>query len=316
MPDSRVLTIGVDIGGTKIAAGLVDDQGAVVARSRRRTPSTSAHDVLIAIEELVAELSGGLEVAGVGIGAAGYVDRAGETVVFSPHLAWRNEPLRRLAAERLGLPVVLDNDANATGWAELKFGAARDRENVVVVNLGTGIGGAVIIDGGLVRGHHGMAGEFGHQQVVPDGIVCECGNRGCWEKYASGRVLQQRALEEVASDTPFGRELVEVSGSVDGVEGATVGQLASHGHPVARHWVAEVGRWLGVGLANIAAGLDPELFVIGGGVSDNGDVLLDPARDAFAASLTGRGYRAEAPIVRAALGPDAGFVGAAALASR
>lgn len=306
--------IGIDIGGTKIAGGVVDLDGRVVGRTRRATPSTSAADVLEAISEIVAELRREHDVRAIGIGAAGYVDVTGSTVVFSPHLAWRNEPLRDAVARRTGLPVLVDNDANVAGWAEWRFGAAQNIDDLVMVNLGTGIGGAIVQAGRLYRGASGMAGEFGHQQVVEDGLPCPCGNRGCWEQYASGRVLQRRARAAVDNGDPVGNDLIVIAGSPQEVDGATVGRLAADGHPEAVAWVGEVGRWLGIGLANLAAVLDPSLFVIGGGVSQNGERLLAPARAAFSSHLTGRGYRPEARIVATHLGVDAGLIGAADLA--
>lgn len=308
------LAIGIDVGGTKIAAGVVDEDGRVLARSRRATPTTDPSAVLDAIAGLVEEFRDRFAVRAVGVGAAGYVDVTGSTVVFSPHLAWRNEPLRDAVVRRTGLPVLVDNDANAAGWAEWRFGAAQNLPDVVLVNLGTGIGGAMVLDGRLYRGHSGMAGEFGHQRVVDDGRPCECGNRGCWEQYASGRVLERRAQAAVAEGSAIGRALAEAAGGPEHVDGAVVGRLSADGDEEARAWVADVGRWLGIGLANLAAALDPAIFVIGGGVSQTGELLLRPARLAFAEHLTGRGYRSEARIVAAHLGNDAGLVGAADLA--
>lgn len=308
------LAVGIDIGGTKIAGGVVDEDGRILARGRRATPSTDATAVLDAIGDLVEEFRSSFTVRAVGVGAAGYVDVTGSTVVFSPHLAWRNEPLRDAVVRRTGLPVLVDNDANAAGWAEWRFGAAQNQPDLVLVNLGTGIGGAMVLDGRLYRGHAGMAGEFGHQRVVEDGRPCECGNRGCWEQYASGRVLDRRAAAAVAEGTAIGRALVELAGDPGRVDGRTVAALAGRGDPEATAWIADVGRWLGIGLANLAAALDPNLFVIGGGVSDTGELLLGPARSAFSQHLTGRGFRPEARIVPAHLGNDAGVVGAADLA--
>lgn len=308
------LAVGIDVGGTKIAGGVVDEDGRVLARTRRSTPTTDATGVLDAITDIVEELRSSFPIRAVGVGAAGYVDVTGSTVVFSPHLAWRNEPLRDAVVRRTRLPVLVDNDANAAGWAEWRFGAAQNQRDVVLVNLGTGIGGAMVLDGRLYRGHSGMAGEFGHQRVVDDGRPCECGNRGCWEQYASGRVLERRAREAIADDSEMSRALIAAAGTADLVGGSTVGRLAVDGHPEAGAWVAEVGHWLGIGLANLAAALDPGIFVIGGGVSEIGEPLLRPARQAFTDHLTGRGYRSEARVVAAHLGNDAGLVGAADLA--
>ncbi|GAA1733393.1 ROK family glucokinase [Aeromicrobium alkaliterrae] len=310
------LAVGIDIGGTKIAAGVVDEDGRILARRRRSTPTTDSELVLTAIAELTEELRAEYPVKAVGIGAAGFIDESQSTVMFSPHLAWRNEPLRDRVARRTRLPVLVDNDANTSAWAEWRFGAAQNVPDVVTVTLGTGIGGAIVIDGQPYRGAHGMAGEFGHQQVVPDGQPCECGNRGCWEQYASGRVLTRRAAAEVEAGTPAGARLLELARLDDTalVDGTHVTRLAAAGDPTALEWIAEVGHWLGVGLANLAASIDPGLFVIGGGVSDADEMLLAPARAAHADQLVGRGFRSEARIVRAHLGPDAGLVGAADMA--
>lgn len=316
------LAVGVDIGGTKIAAGLVDDTGAVLHGTVRDTPDRTTEPSVVEglIIEAVQELLGwaadrGRAVAGVGVGAAGFVSADRSTVVFAPHLSWRDEPLRDHLADRLALPVVIDNDANAAAWAEYRFGAARGETRLVMVTLGTGIGGALIIDGRVERGRHGMAGEFGHMQVVPDGRRCECGNRGCWEQYSSGRALRREAQEMLQAGNPYAAGLADYAGGdPDRVDGQHVTLAAQAGHQAAMDLLGDVGRWLGVGLANLAAAFDPGMLVVGGGVSQAGELLVQPARDAFGRQLTGRGYRPVAPIVTARLGPRAGLVGAADLA--
>jgi glucokinase len=312
------LAIGVDIGGTKVAAGLVDEGGAILTRARRLTPSTDPVAVESTIVEVVQELRAGHEIVGVGIGAAGFVDAERARVMFAPHLAWRDEPLRDAVAAALGdLPVIVENDANAAAWAEWRFGVAQGESRLVCVTLGTGIGGAIVVDGVVQRGRWGMAGEFGHMVVVPDGRRCECGNRGCLEQYASGNVLGREARELAAAGSPVTVPLVErVGGDLDQLVGPLITLAAMDGDPVAIELFDEVGRWLGIGLANIAAALDPGMFVIGGGVSDAGELLLGPARESFRRTLTGRGFRPEARIVKAALGPESGMVGAADLARR
>ncbi|CAN5148358.1 ROK family glucokinase [soil metagenome] len=306
------LAIGIDIGGTKVAAGVVDLDGVIVERMRRDTPTTSPIKVIDTIGEIVESLRQRHHIVSVGIGAAGFVDASQATVLFSPHLAWRNEPLRDAVRRRVGLPVVVDNDANTSGWAEWRFGAAQHEPDLVLITLGTGIGGALVLDGKPYRGRSGIAGEFGHMQVVPDGHPCECGNRGCWEQYASGNVLGRRGRELARNGSALGSWLLEaVSGDVDAIDGIRVSRAAQAGDREALELFHEVGTWLGVGIANLAAALDPGIFVIGGGVSDAGELLLEPARAAFRASLTGRGFRPEARIVKAHLGADAGLVGAA-----
>ena len=309
------LAIGIDIGGTKVAGGLVDPTGRILARARRLTPSRDALAVERTIVEVVEELRVGHQVVGIGIGAAGFVDADRSRVLFAPHLAWRNEPLRDSIAGAVGLPVIVENDANAAAWAEWRFGAARGEPRLVCVTLGTGIGGGIVNDGVVQRGRWGMAGEFGHMVVVPDGRRCECGNRGCLEQYASGNVLGREARELAAAGSPVTIPLVErVGGNLDALVGPLITEAARDGDPAAIELFEDVGRWLGIGLANLAAALDPGTFVIGGGVSAAGELLLRPARESFRRTLTGRGFRPEPRIVQAALGPEAGLVGAADLA--
>jgi glucokinase len=311
------LSVGVDIGGTKVAAGVVDDDGTVLARARRDTPSRDARAVEATITDVVRELRDRYDVVAVGIGAAGFVDAERSRVRFAPHLAWRDEPLRDALTGALDLPVVVENDANAAAWAEWRFGAGRGESHLVCVTLGTGIGGGVVVDGIVQRGRFGMAGEFGHMVVVPDGRRCECGNRGCLEQYASGNVLGREARELARAGSPVTVSLLErVAGDVDALVGPVVTAAAREGDACAIELFEDVGRWLGIGLANLAAALDPGTFVIGGGVSEAGELLLGPARESFRRTLTGRGYRPEARVVRAAFGPEAGLVGAADLARR
>ncbi|MDQ6642487.1 MAG: ROK family protein [Actinomycetota bacterium] len=293
------MVVGVDIGGTKIVAGVVDEAGEVVDREDRTTPERSAPPGVVEslICDAVAALARRHEVDAVGVAAAGFVDAAGERVMFAPHLSWRDEPLRDRLSARLGLPVVVANDANAALWAEYLYGAAVGAGDVVMVTLGTGIGGALLLAGRLHTGRNGMAGEFGHTQAVPGGRPCECGRIGCWEQYCSGKALG-RFAGEAGSD----------------LRGPALSRAATTGDPVAVGAFEEVGRWLGVGLADLVAGFDPDLVLVGGGVSAAGDLLLVPARRALDATLVGSGYRAVPAVVPAALGPYAGLVGAAELA--
>lgn len=311
-----MLSIGVDIGGTKVAAGVVDERGTILSRLIIPTPSHSAPDVEDAICRVVSELSARHTVGAVGIGAAGWVDTDQAVVRFSPHLAWRNEPLKERLSARLAVPVLVDNDANAAAWAEFRFGAGQDARVMVMVTLGTGIGGALVINGSLFRGRYGMAGEFGHMAVVPDGHWCPCGNRGCWEQYASGNSLVRDAVALLETGSPQAAGLLDfvASGRVGDLRGPDLTAAALAGNAVARELISDVGNWLGRGLADLAAALDPDLFVVGGGVSAAGDMLLHPARRSFERTLTGRGFRENAVIAAARFGNDAGLVGAADLA--
>jgi glucokinase len=310
------LAIGVDIGGTKVAAGVVDDDGRVLDRERRDTPGHDVGDTESIIVDVVRTLAARHDVTAVGIGAAGWIANDHATVLFSPHLAWRNEPLRKGLAGRIDLPLIVENDANAAAWAEYRFGAARGEPVVVCVTLGTGIGGGLVIGGSVYRGANGIACEYGHMTLVPDGRRCACGNLGCWEMYASGRALARDARELALESPVAAARLLELAGSVEGLTGPVVTAAAADGDPAAQSICTTMGRWLGRGLANLAAVLDPSIFVIGGGVSAAGDVLLRPAREEFAHSLTGRGFRPEAAVELVALGPDAGLIGAADLARR
>lgn len=306
--------IGIDIGGTKVAAGVVDSDGRVIERDVRPTPGGDVAGTEAAIVAAAAGLrERHPDVVAVGVGAAGWVSADGANVLFAPHLAWRNEPLRQALAARVDLPLLVGNDANAAAWAEYRFGVARGQQVVVCITLGTGIGGGVVIDGQVYRGAYGVAGEFGHMTLVPGGRRCACGNLGCWEMYASGRALARDAGELAAASPVAAAGMLARAG--DGpLSGVLVASAAAEGDPAAQTICTTMGRWLGRGLANLAAALDPGIFVIGGGVSGAGELLLRPAREEYAQSLPGRGFRPLAAVERAAMGADAGLIGAADLA--
>lgn len=315
-------SIGIDIGGTKVSGGVLDEEGRILVRTRRDTPDRSkapqvVEDTIVEVIEELLVLAAEAEVeqpSTVGVGAAGFVAADRSTVVFAPHLSWRNEPLRASLGQRIDLPISIDNDANAALWAEQRFGAARGATHAVMITLGTGIGGAIMVGGQLMRGRYGIAGEFGHMQVVPGGQRCECGNRGCWEQYSSGNALVREARGLAMANSPMATDLLaHVGGDPGALTGPRITEAAKAGDATATELLAEIGHWLGIGIANLAAALDPEIFVVGGGVSAAGDLLLDPARDTFSRHLTGRGYRPAASIVAARFGPDAGLIGAAAL---
>jgi len=308
-------TIGIDIGGTKVAAGVVDENGRVLAQARRRTPSRDPQHLVDVVGEIVRQLLTEHAVEAVGVGAAGFIDESRSTVLFAPNLAWRNAKLRDEIAGLVDLPVVVENDANAAAWGEYRFGGGDESADVVVLTIGTGIGAGLILGGQLYRGGFGIAGEPGHVRVVPGGRQCGCGNYGCWEQYCSGEALV-RAAREIATERPEdGRRLLEIAeDNVEAIDGTVVARAAQEGDPAAMDCFQEIGRWLGQGMADLAAVLDPARFVIGGGVSEAGELLLGPARESFAAGLTGRGHRPAAAIVAATLGAEAGLIGAADLA--
>ena len=314
------LTVGVDVGGTKIASGVVDDQGTVLEQEQVPTPDARGADaaeaIAAAIAELVTRHRRRHEVQAVGVGAAGFVDSRRATVLFAPNIAWRNEPLRDRVMEQIDLPVVIENDANAAAWAEFRFGAGEDVDDLILLTVGTGIGGGIVLNGTLHRGAFGVAAEVGHMRVVPQGGErCGCGNRGCWEQYASGRALVREARDMVQSGSPLAGALKEAcGGDVSALQGPMITELARDGDPASKELVSDVGRWLGAGLASLADILDPAVAVIGGGVSAAGDLLLGPLRETFGRELSGRGHRPILQIRLAEMGNTAGIVGAGDLA--
>ena len=310
------VVVGIDIGGTKVLAGVVDVDGAVRRTASRTTPGRRVDVALVeeALSAALSEVVGEDRLRAVGLAAAGFVDRAGELVRFAPHLPWRDAPVRATLAARWGVPVVLENDATAAVHAEVTYGAARGAEDVVLVTMGTGIGGGVVVGGQVHRGWNGMAGEFGHMQVVPDGVACECGGRGCWEQYTSGNALVRFARAQLGARPTMLEEMCD--GNPDALTGPMITAAAEDGDLVAHEAFGQVGDWLGVGLANLVAAFDPECVVVGGGVSAAGDRLLAPARAALERSLVGGRRREVPPVLAARLGPRAGLVGAADLAAR
>jgi glucokinase len=315
------VTIGVDIGGTKIAGGLVDADGQVLLRARRDTPALASGAVVEAIVEVTLELVAAArdssigEVEAVGLGAAGFVDETRSVVRFAPNLGWVEEKLGASVSAGCGLPVVVENDANAAAWGEFRFGAGRDSHSLIAVTVGTGIGGGIVHSDQLLRGAFGMAAEFGHLRRVPDGRRCGCGKRGCWEQYASGNALVREARSLAGERRAEAGLLLSLGdGTPEGVSGRNVSAAAKLGDPVALEAFHRIAVWLGTGLADLAALLDPALFVIGGGVSEAGDLLIAPTRAAFHDALVNAEHRPVADVVAAQLGNDAGLVGAADLA--
>lgn len=313
-----MLTIGVDIGGTKIAAGVVDRDGQILDKVKYPTPNNDPQGLADAVARAVDELRGRRDsgaIEAVGVGVAGFVDEDRSTIQIAVNLGLRDEPLRKRLQESVGLPVVIENDANAAAWAEARFGAGRGSDHIVCITLGTGIGGGLVIDGALHRGRFGVAAEVGHYRVVPYGRRCPCGNHGCWEQYASGRALVAEGQDRARTDPLAAERMLKLAdGVVEQVQGHVITQAALEGDRAALDCFATVGEWAGVGLADLVAILDPECFVLGGGVSDAGAILLDPVRDSFMRHVSGRPGRRLADVRLAELGGDAGIVGAGDLA--
>lgn len=305
--------IGIDIGGTKIAGGVVDELGAVQRFERVPTDDRDPDALVDAVVAMVSRLAGD-EVLPVGVAAPGFIDAGQSTVYYTPNIRWRNEPLRHRLEERLGLPIVVDNDANAAGWAEFRFGAGRLVSDMVVLTLGTGVGGAIVAGDRLIRGGFGVAGELGHLRVVPNGVPCGCGARGCIEQYGSGRALQRMA-NSIADAGGIGLVLADARAAGGGaLEGHVLGELIQQDDPGALAALGELGSWVGQACASLAVVLDPQLFVFGGGVAAAGERLLAPVRRAFAEHVPAHGYHPEPVFAVAELGNDAGVVGAADLA--
>ena len=309
------LSIGVDVGGTKIAAGVVNEDGAVLATVRRSSPAASREAIFETIAAVAGELAAQYDAPTIGVGAAGFTSSDRNTMVYGTNIDWTGARIADEVGRRTGKRVVVENDANAAGWAEARFGAGAGKANVLVVTLGTGVGGAVIINGRLVRGAAGFAAEIGHINVVPDGRPCGCGLRGCLERYSAGTALGVNGWELAQFRPAYAARIIELSGgNPEHISGKAVTAAAREGDPAALECYEQLTHWLGVGLADMCALLDPEVIVIAGGLAEAGDILLTPARKAFTANLTAGTYRPAIPVVLAEGGQEAGLVGAADLA--
>ena len=309
---SAVLKVGIDIGGTKIAGGVVDDEGHIVEKLRVETP-VDPQALEDAVVDMVRHFSDSYEVTAVGVAAAGFVDRDGAVIIHAPNIDWHNEPLKQKLEARLETSVSIENDANAAGWAEYRFGGGAHVADMVMLTLGTGVGGAVVLGGELYRGGHGIGGELGHTRFTRDGRPCGCGQNGCLEQYASGRALQREA-NEIADAGGIGAGLAAVRTEKGSISGPAVSRLVLAGDPGALEALRRVATALGEACGGFQAVLDPSLFVIGGGVAELGDILLEPVRIAYETSLPGYGDRPVAEFAIARLGNDAGIIGAADLA--
>lgn len=304
--------VGVDIGGTKIAVGLVSADGALLDRVAEPTPE-DVGKIPALIADLTERVTPDTGIEAIGIGAAGFVSSDRSTMRFSPNIAWADETLGDEVGGLVDVPVVVENDANAAAWGEFRFGAGADVDDLLLVTIGTGIGGGVVHRGTLLRGASGAAAEIGHMRVVPGGLLCGCGQRGCFEQYASGRALVRAARERLEAGDFRAAGLRSKAGDSDGLTGPEITVLAQDGDELARELLADLGTWAGEGIASLAAVLDPAVVVIGGGVGEAGDLLLDPLRASFKVHLSGAAHRPEIDVRPATLGNLAGLVGAADL---
>lgn len=315
--EGRRCVLGVDVGGTKIACGAVDERGAVLRLSEVGAPADDQEGMVDAIVGIIEETrsrcaADGFEVAAVGIGAAGYILSDEGVILEAPNIVWRMVPLRRIAAERTGLPVFLDNDANAAARGERLAGVARGVDDFVLLTLGTGIGGAICVGGRVYTGRRGTAAEMGHMVVEPSGTPCGCGQRGCLEAMASGTALEREGRRAMASDP--GSLLAQMcGGDPDRLTGRMVSEAAGRGDSAARRAFESMTFYLGLGVVNLIHIFDPELVVLGGGVSRSGQALVDNVRRVVAE----RGVAAlvaGTEVVLTGLETNSGVVGAAALA--
>jgi glucokinase len=310
------LTIGIDVGGTKVLGGVVDVSGKVLTTSRRDTPREGGKALTQTIADVALELAAQHEVTAVGLSAAGFVSSDRKTMLATPNIAgWNGVQLDAELTALINLPVVLENDANAAAWGEKSFGAGIGKQNMLMITVGTGIGGGIIVNDQLLRGAFGVAAEIGHLRVLPEGHLCGCGARGCFEQYASGNALLRHAREAIAASPDLARNLLaRGDGTLEGLTGHAITDAAREGDQVALAAFNTTAQWLGAGIASLSAVLDPEAVVIGGGVVDAGEILLAPTRAAMERHMPFAGKHPYPAIVAATLGNEAGLVGAADLA--
>ena len=309
-------TIGVDVGGTKVLGGVVDEFGAVLKTARRDTPREGGKALTQAIADVARELMSDFAIDSVGVSAAGFVSSDRKTMLATPNIAgWNGVDLDSDLTALIGLPVVIENDANAAAWGEARFGAGRGKDQMLMMTIGTGIGGGIVVNGDLYRGAFGIAAEIGHIRVVPDGHLCGCGARGCFEQYASGNALLRLAREAIAASPDIARNLLSRGdGTIDGLTGKAITEAAGDGDAVALAAFNTTGQWLGAGIATLSVILDPECVVIGGGVIDAGEILLAPTRAALERYMPFAGRHPYPEIIAASMGNEAGLVGVADLA--
>ena len=309
-------TIGIDVGGTKVLGGVVDASGNILLEARRETPHEGGTALTSTIADVARELMDAYSVGSIGISAAGFVSSDRKTMLAAPNIAgWNGVDLDAELTALIGLPVVIENDANAAAWGEAAFGAGRGHDHLLIVTVGTGIGGGIVVNGNLYRGGFGTAAEIGHMRVVPEGHLCGCGARGCFEQYASGSALMRHAREAISATPELARNLLSLGdGTVYGLTGKHVTEAAHAGDAVALAAFNTTAQYLGAGIAALSVILDPTRIVIGGGVVDAGEILLEPTRQSLIRHMPFAGRHPYPDIVPAQLGNKAGLVGVANLA--
>ena len=306
------LTIGIDIGGTKISAGVVDSSGNLIDSSKCSTPAEGGKELISSVVNLVKELNKKHEIKGIGISIAALISSDYGTIVGAPNIAnlsklnFVNE-----IKEEFKLPIIVENDANAAMWAEFKFGNARGLNPVMFFIIGTGVGGGLVIDGKLFKGANGIGAEFGHMCVVPDGLLCGCGSKGCLEQYASGGALIRYANEALLVNPDKSEEVLNFGEGK--LSGAALTKAAKAGNELALDAFSKQADWLGLACASYSLIIDPQAIIIGGGVVDAGELFLAPVRAAMRKYMPFAESHVPPKIIAAKFGNDAGLIGAAEL---
>jgi glucokinase len=310
-----VNAIGLDIGGTKVLGGVVTGAGKILATARCDTPREGGRALTEAIANVATELVQQYPVESIGVSAAGFISSDRQTMLATPNISnWNGVNLVKELTEILHKKIVLENDANAAAWGEFKFGAGRGRNDLMMLTLGTGVGGGLILGGSVFRGAFGIGAELGHIRIVPEGHLCGCGIRGCLEQYASGSALMRHAREAIDASPLLARNLLDRGdGTIEGLRGNHITEAARDGDPVAIAAFNTMAAFLGAGIASLCAVIDPSCVVLGGGVIDAGELFLGPTRDAALRLIPFSGKHPYPEIVAAVLGNHAGLVGVADL---
>jgi glucokinase len=310
------LTIGIDIGGTKVLGGVVDENGKILATQRVPTPKEGGAALTKTIADVANHLLKDHDVVALGVSAAGLISSDRETILATGNISgWNGVNLKEELNKFVDLPIFIENDANSAAWGESRYGAGVGEDHMLILTIGTGVGGGAIIDGKLLRGAHGISAEFGHIRVVPEGQLCSCGARGCLEQYASGNALMRHVREAISASPDAAYNLLaRGDGTLEGLTGHHITQAARDGDPIALAGFNTTAQWLGAGIASLSALFDPACVVIGGGVIEAGEILLAPTRAALERLIPFSGRRPIPKVVAATLGNDAGLVGAADLA--
>ncbi len=315
MSTSNLNAIGIDVGGTKVLGGVVSPTGEILATARRDTPREGGKALTQTIADVATELSNEYSVDSIGVSAAGFISSDRQTILATPNIAgWNGVNLVNELTQIIGKRIVLENDANSAAWGEFKFGAGRGRSDLMMLTLGTGVGGGLILDGSVFRGAYGIGAELGHLRIVPDGHLCGCGVRGCLEQYASGSALMRHAREAINASPDLARNLLaRGDGTIGGLKGHHITEAARDEDPVALAAFNTMAGYLGAGIASLCTIIDPSCIVLGGGVIDAGEIFLAPTRKAALSMIPFSGKHPYPEIVAAELGNNAGLVGVADL---